>query len=67
MFEDLNYTGKALKVLSARSTEELLSQIQSISLPVKIVSIYGDSNRHWAWILTQAKIVKSKKDKTENG
>lgn len=67
MFEDLNYTGKSLKVLSARSADELLAQIQSITLPVKILSIYGDANRHWAWILTQAKIVKSKKEKTENG
>lgn len=58
MFENLNQSGKYLQVLQGSSPDELLSQIKSIKLPTQIISIYGDSKQHFAWIMTEAKIVK---------
>lgn len=65
MFDNLNTTGEFMQVLQASSTDELLAQIKSIKLPVKIVSIYGDSKQHFAWIMTTATIVKKPKQGKE--
>lgn len=60
MFTNLNIL-QALDVLSADNAEALRDMIRSIPLPVKIISIYKDGNKHVAWILTEAKIKKLKK------
>jgi len=65
MFDNLNQVGLGLEFLEALSAEELKKQIQSITLPTKIISIYAIGSRHIAWIQTTAKVQKIKKDKKE--
>lgn len=62
MFDDLNHYGKNLKLLKARTAEDLQKQIESITLPVYIKFMYYADGMHIAWIMTQAKVVKSKKE-----
>jgi hypothetical protein len=51
-----------LDYLEARSTEELLRQLQQIRLPHKIISIYAYGNKHVAWVSLTQKIKKIKKE-----
>lgn len=39
-----------LDVFSARSAEELKGMLLGIRLPHKIVTIYGEGGRHYAWV-----------------
>lgn len=49
-----------LEFLEALGAEDLKRQIKEIRLPVRILAIYGMNGRHYAWIETQANIVKKK-------
>jgi len=62
-FEDLNPYSK-LEYLEAQGAEELKSQLHSIKTPIRIVSMYSVGARHIVWFLTQDKINKIKKDKS---
>lgn len=63
LFDNLNINSDNLQYFSADSAEELKSMISKVRLPLKIVSIYAVGNKHVAWFLTSAKIVKKKKEK----
>lgn len=63
MFENLNKY-QNLNFLTGDSPEDLLRQIQSIRLPTQVLQIYGMNGKHYAWILTEAKIVKKPKGGT---
>lgn len=56
-----------IEVLVAKNEQELHGLLKQLTLPTKIISIYGLNNRHYAWILTQNKIVKKKKKEIKNG
>ena len=63
MFENLNNVGQNLDFLEGQSAKELLDQIKQIKLPIQIISMYAVGSRHFAWILTTAKINKVTKGK----
>jgi hypothetical protein len=50
-----------LKVFSDISHAGLWKQITDITLPVKIVAIYGMNGHHFAWIQTDARPPRAKK------
>lgn len=52
-----------IHVLTARSAEELLSQVGEIRKPARILAIYHDGARHTAWIQGNFKIKKVTKEK----
>lgn len=57
-----------LHVLTARTAEDLLLQIQKIRLPARILTIYHDGARHIAWVQGNFKIKKVIKEKEkQNG
>ena len=58
LFENLNVTAKNLTFLVGMDQQDLLDQIQSITLPMRIISIYAVGSRHCAWIQTASKIKK---------
>jgi hypothetical protein len=60
LFNELGIAG--LVLLIGESGEDLHKQLTSITLPVKIISIYAQGSKHYAWIQTSAKIVKKKKE-----
>lgn len=55
-FDRLNQL-EALKIIAGRDEEELLAKLRQIRLPTRIVSIYAAGTKHFAAILTDAKIV----------
>lgn len=62
LFTDLSPNGVTL--LIGESAEDLHKQLTSITLPVKIITIYAQGSKHYAWIYTSAKIIKkTKKEK----
>lgn len=62
MFENLNSL-KKLQAIEAKSFQELVDKIASIPLPTSIVFSYSDGKKHYAAVLTNAKIVQKKKEK----
>lgn len=63
MFDNLNNLSHNFTFLEGQSAQELLDQIKQIKLPVQIVSMYAVGTRHYAWIITTAKINKITKGK----
>ena len=63
MFENLNNISQNLTFLEGQSAQELLDQIKQIRLPIQIISMYAVGSRHFAWIVTTAKINKVTKGK----
>lgn len=59
LFTDMSPSG--LVVLTGESGEDLHRQLTSITLPIKIISVYAQGSKHYAWIYTSAKIVKKPK------
>ena len=59
LFENLGVQG--LTFIIGESAEDVLKQVSAIRLPVKIISIYAQGSKHYAWIQTSAKIIRSKK------
>jgi hypothetical protein len=51
----------SLFYLSAKTPEDLERQIKEIRSPLEIKSIYSHNNRHIAWIVTGAKVKRTKK------
>jgi hypothetical protein len=63
LFDSLNGL-QNLTYLTGNSPEEIVTQIKSIRLPVRIISIYAMGSKHICWVETTAKLNKvSKKDK----
>lgn len=67
MFDSVNDGIQGLQFLEAASADDLLRQLQSITLPVKIEAIYAQGFKHFAWIRTTAKIVKKTKKAAPDG
>ena len=63
MFENLNNYSQNLNFLEGNSAQELLDQIKQFKLPVQILSIYAVGSKHFAWIVTTAKVNKVSKGK----
>lgn len=53
-----------LEFLSGNSPEELQRQLKSIRSPIKILSMYASGQNHYVWFLTDVKINKLKKGKS---
>lgn len=64
-FENLN-SYRNIEFLQADSAEDLKSQLLQITLPIALITIYAAGSKHYAWIKTDAKINKNKKDR-KNG
>ena len=60
MFTSINPLSENLHYLVGNDAEELMKMIKQITLPVQVVSIYSQGSRHYAWIITTAKIKKVK-------
>lgn len=54
-----------IQVIASTDAEELQAILKGLTLPTHIISIYGQNGRHYAWILTQHKVVKKEKKKKE--
>ena len=39
-----------LEVISAKTAEGLQSSLKAIRIPHKIITIYGEGGRHYAWV-----------------
>lgn len=66
MFDSLNNLEK-LEFLVGDSPESLKAMLKSITLPVRLLSIYAVGTKHIAWIMTDARIKKVKKEDVKNG
>ena len=60
-----NLSGMKVEFFIGESADELKSQLDQMRIPYKILSIYSQGNRHYAWINTAATIIKKKKTKKQ--
>lgn len=69
MFDSLN-VNRNLVDFEGNSLREVLDQIAQITLPTKILHMYGMNGKHYAVVLTEAKVRKvarQPKEKILNG
>lgn len=62
LFDSMNLY-ENLVVLRADTPEELVIMIKSVKTPIKIVSIVASNNRHYAYLIGDIRIKKTKKEK----
>jgi len=61
-FTSMNSLRDTLDYIEAMSPRELLANLRKIKHPVRILNIYSYGSIHIAWIMTHAKIKKTKGD-----
>ena len=63
-FDSINQL-QNLDFIVGNSAQDVLDQIRAIHLPTRLISVYSQGTRHYAWIQTHAKLKKIKQNLKE--